>query len=158
MIGRYCRVEPLDAARHTEQLFGANGDNDGGRNWTYLLADPPTDLDAYRRWLTEAATTKDAFFHAIIDPKSNCAIGLAAYMRIDRSNGVIEIGNISFSPLLKRTRAATEALFMMMRRVFDEMGYRRCEWKCDSSECSFASGGVAPGVPTRRGVSAGGRL
>ncbi|MEO1264864.1 MAG: GNAT family protein, partial [Pseudomonadota bacterium] len=74
----------------------------------------------------------DPLFHAIVDPATDAAVGWAAFMRIDPANGVIEIGTIHFTELLKRTPAGTEALYLMMRRAFDELGYRRLEWKCDA--------------------------
>jgi RimJ/RimL family protein N-acetyltransferase len=132
MVGRYCRVEPLDVARHAGELFEANADDPTGRNWTYLtIAAPPT-LDAYRAWLTTMTAGDDPFFHAIIDLASGRAVGVASYLRIDPPQGVIEVGHINFSPRLQRTRAATEAMYLMMQRVFAELGYRRYEWKCDS--------------------------
>jgi RimJ/RimL family protein N-acetyltransferase len=78
------------------------------------------------------AKADDPLFHSIVDAKTGKAVGVATFMRIDRANGVIEVGNINYSPLLQRTPAATEAMFLMMARVFDELKYRRYEWKCDS--------------------------
>lgn len=132
MVGRYCRVEPLDVIRHADQLFEANCQDEGGRNWTYLFAEPPVDLDAYRAWLAARAATDDPLFHAIIDGRTGRAVGVASYMRVDPGSGVMEVGHINFSPSLQRTRAATDSMFVMMRRAFDELGYRRYEWKCDS--------------------------
>jgi RimJ/RimL family protein N-acetyltransferase len=132
MHGRFCRVEPLDPARHARDLFAANALDQMGRNWTYLFQEPPRDLERYQAWLSEAASTGDPLFHAIVDGNSNQAVGVATFMRIEPAHGVIEVGNINYSPLLQRTVAATEAMFLMMRRVFDELGYRRYEWKCDS--------------------------
>lgn len=132
MIGHSCRLEPLDAERHAAQLHDANRDDRDGRNFTYLLTDAFSDLDAYRAWVTEVALGSDPMFHAIIDGQSGRAVGVASFMRIDPAMGVIEVGHINYSPRLQRTRAATEAMFLMMRRVFDELGYRRYEWKCDS--------------------------
>lgn len=131
MAGRYCRIEQLDVA-HAEQLFEANGDDADGRNWTYLFADQPADLAQYREWVLAMSASQDPMMHAIIDARTACAIGVAAYMRMEPKYGVIEVGHLNFSPRLQRTRAATEAMFLMMRRVFDELGYRRYEWKCDS--------------------------
>jgi RimJ/RimL family protein N-acetyltransferase len=74
----------------------------------------------------------DPMFHAIVDARSGAAVGIAAYLRIDAANGVIEVGYINYSPRLQRTIASTEAMALMMRRVFDELGYRRYEWKCDA--------------------------
>jgi len=78
------------------------------------------------------AKADDPLFHTIVDLATGKAVGVATFMRIDRASGVIEVGNINYSPLLQRTPAATEAMFLMMRRVFEELGYRRYEWKCDS--------------------------
>jgi RimJ/RimL family protein N-acetyltransferase len=131
MAGRWCRVEPLDPARHAEDLHRANALDPSGRNFTYLFSGPFDSFDAYRRWLDSVAPGADPLFHAIVDLETGKAAGVATYMRIDTANGVIEVGNINFSPLLQRKRAATEAMYLMMKRVF-ELGYRRYEWKCDS--------------------------
>ena len=131
MAGRWCRVEPVDVERHAADLFEANRADGDGRNWTYLSSAPPTDLDAYRSWL-QSFTGDDPMMHAIIDARSGKAVGVAAYLRIDPANGTIEVGHINYSPHLQRTPAATEAMYLMMRRVFDELGYRRYEWKCDA--------------------------
>jgi RimJ/RimL family protein N-acetyltransferase len=132
MAGRYCVVEPLDVARHAADLFEANRDDRSGRNWTYLSIDAPSTLDDYRAWLTRVTAGDDPLFHAIVDRTSGRAVGVVAYLRLDPANGVIEVGHINFSPRLQRTRAATEAMYLMMARVFTELGYRRYEWKCDS--------------------------
>jgi RimJ/RimL family protein N-acetyltransferase len=132
MLGRYCRVEPLAPSRHAGELYAANQLDEGGRLWTYLSVGPFLDQDAYRAWLDQVAGADDPLFHAILDRESGQAVGLAAYLRIDPPNGVLEVGHLQFSPRLQRTPAATEAMFLMMRRAFDELGYRRYEWKCDS--------------------------
>jgi RimJ/RimL family protein N-acetyltransferase len=132
MTGRFCRVEPLDPERHAADLFAANSLDVEGRSWTYLFQEPFRDLASYRAWLEQVAKADDPLFHAILDLKTGKAVGVATFMRIDRVHGVIEVGNINYSPLLQRTPAATEAMFLMMARVFDELQYRRYEWKCDS--------------------------
>ncbi len=132
MYGRYCRVEPIRAELHAEQLFDANGDDAEGRNFTYLFANPPAGFAEYREWVEKMSVSKDPMMHAIVDLDSDRAVGVASFMRMDQNFGAIEVGNINFSPRLQRTRAATEAMFLMMRRAFDELGYRRYEWKCDS--------------------------
>ena len=132
MSGRYCRVEPLDVAAHGDDLFECIGNakaNDG--RWTYLPYGPFAERSAFDAWLRQEASTKDPFFHTIVNANGR-ATGVAAYMRIDVSNGVIEVGHVNFSPLLQRTAAATEAMHLMLKRAFDELGYRRYEWKCDS--------------------------
>ncbi|HWB46202.1 MAG TPA: GNAT family protein [Hyphomicrobiaceae bacterium] len=132
MQGRFCRLEPLDPARHARALFDANSLDREGRNWTYLFVGPFADFAAYQAWLEKVAPSNDPLFHTIIDESNGKPVGVATFMRIDPPNGVIEVGNINYSPLLQRKPAATEAMFLMMRRVFDELGYRRYEWKCDS--------------------------
>ena len=132
MAGRYCIVEPLDAARHAKDLFAANARDFSGRNPTYLSTEAYASFDDYLRWMEAVTHVDDPLFHAVVDAASGTAAGVASFMRIDRPNGVIEIGHINFSPLLQRTTASTEAIFLMLRRAFDELGYRRCEWKCDS--------------------------
>jgi RimJ/RimL family protein N-acetyltransferase len=131
MAGRYCRVEPLDPGRHGADLHAANQEDAGGM-WTYLSVGPFADEPSYRAWLVQVAAGEDPLFHTIVDAATGRAAGLAAFMRIDPPNGVIEVGALQFSPRLQRTRAATEAMNLMMRRAFDELGYRRYEWKCDS--------------------------
>jgi RimJ/RimL family protein N-acetyltransferase len=131
MIGRTCRVEPLDVARHATDLHEANLEGDG-RNWTYLGTEPFTDAEAYAEWLAKMNASGDPMFHAIVDAQTGKAVGVAAFLRIDPANGVIEVGHINYAPRLQRTVASTEAMFVMMKRVFDELGYRRYEWKCDS--------------------------
>jgi RimJ/RimL family protein N-acetyltransferase len=132
MAGRFCTVEPLDPERHAAQLFAAYAEDREGRLWTYLPRGPYALLEDYRRWTEDAAGRDDPLTHAIIDNATGHAVGTAAYMRIEPAVGVIEVGSITYSPRLQRRPAATEAMYLMMRRVFDELGYRRYEWKCDS--------------------------
>ncbi|MFN7086965.1 MAG: GNAT family N-acetyltransferase [Burkholderiales bacterium] len=129
--GRLCRVEPLSAGRHADALFDAYALDAEGRMWTYLFTGPFATRQSCREWLEQAAASGDPLFYAIVDTASGKAAGVASYMRIDRANGCIEIGHLAFSPLLQRTPAATEAMYLMMKRAF-ELGYRRCEWKCDA--------------------------
>ena len=131
IAGRFCRLEPLDPARHGPDLYAANADDDG-RMWTYLPVGPFDGEAPYREWLDAVAGGDDPLFHAVVDVAGGRAVGLASYLRIDPPNGAIEIGHLQFSPRLQRTPAATEATFLLIRRAFDELGYRRLEWKCDS--------------------------
>jgi len=131
MSGRYCRVEPTDPARHAQDLYRANALDPGKRNFTYLSIGPFDTFDAYREWMASASRSEDPLFHAIIDVATGKAVGIASYMRIDLPNGVVEVGHLNYSPLLQRKPAATEAMYLMMKRAF-ELGYRRYEWKCDS--------------------------
>ena len=131
MSGRYCRVEPIDSARHAEELYRANALDPSKRHFTYLSIGPFDTFDAYREWMASASRSVDPLFHAIIDAATGKAVGIASYMRIDPANGVVEVGHLNYSPLLQRKPAATEAMYLMMKRAF-ELGYRRYEWKCDS--------------------------
>jgi RimJ/RimL family protein N-acetyltransferase len=103
-----------------------------GRDWTYLFSDRPASESDFNAYLAKLEKSEDPLHFAIVNSATNRAIGTAALMRIEPAHGVIEVGSITFSPLLKKTRAATESMYLMMRRAFDELGYRRYEWKCDS--------------------------
>ena len=135
MSGRFCQLEPLQAGnkeRHAQALFDAFSHDRDHRNWTYLPYGPFDSYEAFFHWLSSECCGKDPQFHVILDNKSGKAVGMASYLRITPAVGVIEVGHIHFSPLLQRTALATETMFLMMQRVFDELGYRRYEWKCDS--------------------------
>lgn len=131
MLGRFCEVVPLDVERHAERLHAAYAGSADGRGWTYLFAPAFPSFEEYREGLIAAVASGDPMPHAIIDAAGE-PVGTASFMRIDRANGVIEVGHIHYGPALQRRAAATEAMALMMRRAFDELGYRRLEWKCDS--------------------------
>jgi len=130
--GRYCRIEPIDPERHAAQLFEAVSEDQDGRTWTYMGYGPFATLPEYRTWMKATCLGDDPLFHTIIDKASGQAVGIASFLRIDPKFGVIETGHIHYSPRLQRTRIATEAMYLLMRRVFEELKYRRYEWKCDS--------------------------
>jgi RimJ/RimL family protein N-acetyltransferase len=132
LTGRYCRVLPIDVERDAQALFGAYMQAPDGRDWTYLFHERPGSAALFREYLTTLAASTDPLHFAVIDVSSRLAVGTAALMRIQPDHGVIEVGSITYSPLLKSTRAGTEAMYLLMRYVFDELGYRRYEWKCDS--------------------------
>jgi RimJ/RimL family protein N-acetyltransferase len=131
MEGRCCRLEPLVADVHAAQLHKANALNVDGSMWTYMGYGPFQTLDDYRRWAEGAARGSDPLFFAIVDRATNRPVGVASYLRIDPLNGCIEVGHLAYSPLLQRTRVATEAMYLMMEHAFT-LGYRRYEWKCNS--------------------------
>ena len=132
MVGRYCRLEPVNVARHEADLFAAYMEAPDSRDWTYLFHERPERAEEFHTYLTNLQKSEDPLHFAIVAADTNKAVGTAALMRIEPTHGVIEVGSIVFSPRLKQTRAATESMFLMMRRAFDELGYRRYEWKCDS--------------------------
>ncbi|MER8056591.1 MULTISPECIES: GNAT family protein [unclassified Streptomyces] len=130
--GRFCRVEPLDADRHAEDLYSAYALAPDGGDWTYMGAGPFDAPAACRAHVTAVARGDDPLFYAVVDVRTGKAAGMLSLMRQDPANGVVEVGSVAFSPLLKQTPASTEAQFLLMSYVFDELGYRRYEWKCDS--------------------------
>ncbi|ALM87116.1 GNAT family N-acetyltransferase [Bordetella sp. N] len=130
--GRHCRLEPLDAQRHAADLHAAYQVAPDGRDWTYLSLERPATLEEFQRYAENAARSSDPRHYAVIDLRTNQAVGTLALMRITPAVGVIEVGHVTFSPLLKRTPISTEAQFLLMAYAFDQLGYRRYEWKCDS--------------------------
>jgi RimJ/RimL family protein N-acetyltransferase len=128
LTGRFCRVEPLDAARHAAALFEANAQDREGRMWTYLTYGPFATPADYHDWMERTCRGDDPLFFALVDAATGRAVGVASYLRIDPANGCIEVGHLAYSPLLQRTPAATEAMFLMMSHAF-ALGYRRYEWK-----------------------------
>lgn len=133
MPGRFCRLEPIDPERHAAQLHATFAQASPG-SWTYLpeYMGPHKTLAAWQDWLAAAAAGNDPLWHAIVDARSGEAVGIAAFLRIDGQHGSIEVGGVLFGPRLQRRPAATEAMYLMLRRAFDELGYRRYEWKCDA--------------------------
>ena len=133
MRGRYVTLEPLDADRHTGSIWEALCGHNEVWRW---LSDGPYECEAdlYGALADKQASTS-AVFLAIVPEgpqPSSAAAGYASYMRIEPAHGVVEVGNILLSPRLQRTRAATEAMYLMARHVFEDLGYRRYEWKCNA--------------------------
>ena len=129
--GRYCRLEKLKP-KHGEGLYAHFGTVEDLPNWTYLPDEQPQDLEAFQVYLNKKVETKDPYFFAIIDKQTEQAVGIIALLRIDQSNGSIEVGHIHYANILKRTRIATEVQFLLARYVFETLGYRRYEWKFDA--------------------------
>lgn len=134
--GRYTRLEPLSLA-HAAGLYKASSE---AQRFDYLPDAPPRDVAEVNAWIEKMLKNKDYLFSAVVDRASGEATGRQALMRMDPANGVIEIGNILWGPEISRTRISTEAFFLAARYVFDELGYRRFEWKCnDRNEPSKAA-------------------
>ncbi len=131
--GRHVRLEPLDAGKHGDDLYEASTVADAGQRFTWLPDYPPENRAAFQPWLEKAQASADPLFFAVIDKTSGKAAGRQTLMRIEPAHGVIEIGNIYWGPKMSRTPAATEAQFLFMRYAFDDLGYRRYEWKCDNA-------------------------
>ncbi len=128
--GVHARLERLGPA-HVEALHAANPTHPD--HWRYMAYGPFPDEAVYRLWADGAAESADPAFYAVRGAAGWS--GVAALMRIDRSHGVIEIGSIAFSPPLQRTRAATEAIHLLLAHAFDG-GFRRVEWKCDAGNAA----------------------
>ncbi|MCZ7648756.1 MAG: GNAT family N-acetyltransferase [Planctomycetota bacterium] len=131
LAGRSCRLEPLEAAKHARELFDANALDADGALWTYLPYGPFESFEAYEAWVKDAAAGADPLFFAIVDTQSGKAAGVASLMRIFPALGSIEVGHINYAPPLQQTVAASESMYLLMKRAF-ELGYRRYEWKCDA--------------------------
>lgn len=129
--GRYCRLEALSATQHAAALYAANAPDKSGHSWTYMSYGPFAQLADYQHWVEQSATSTDPLFFAIIERGSTRATGVASYLRITPASGSIEVGHIHYAPVLARTRAATEAMYLLMQHAF-QLGYRRYEWKCDA--------------------------
>ncbi|WP_241623212.1 GNAT family N-acetyltransferase [Rosenbergiella australiborealis] len=132
LSGRYCRLEPINATKHGEDLYRAFAEAEDTRDWTYLLSGPFDQQGDYLTYLTHLETLNDPLHYAIIDLTTQRAIGSIALMRIDALQGVIEIGSVTYSSKLKRTRLATEAIILLLRYTLEDLGYRRVEWKCNA--------------------------
>lgn len=130
--GQYCKLEKLNSQDHAKDLFVANSRSKGGEIWTYLPYGPFAQIESYQEWIEEMSEKTDPLFYAVIDKKTQKALGVASYLRITPAAGSIEVGHINFSPALQRTVMATEAMYLMMRHVFVDLGYRRYEWKCNA--------------------------
>ena len=132
MSGNFCQLEPLNCAKHAEDLYESYELDGENRIWTYLPYGPFANFAEFSSWLMEKSAGKDPMFFAIINKKTGRAVGVTSFLRMVEKNGVIEVGHINYSPQLQKTPAATESMYLMMRYVFEELGYRRYEWKCDS--------------------------
>ena len=132
MEGRFCSLVPVDLDEHIQDLFQAFAQDKHQRSWTYLPYGPFGSIESFGGWMRDTCLGNDPHFHTIVDAATERPVGLASYLRIEPGTGVIEVGHIHYSPVLQRTAGATEAMVLMMKRVFDELGYRRYEWKCDA--------------------------
>ncbi|WP_145563568.1 GNAT family N-acetyltransferase [Yersinia aldovae] len=130
--GHFCYLTPVHADKHAKSLFQAYHLINDARDWTYFYCERPENEDDFYHYLQKLINANDAFHYTVVDSLSGDALGTVGLQRIDEKNGVIEIGSVNWSPRLKRHSAGTEAIYLLLHYVFDELGYRRCEWKCDS--------------------------
>ncbi|HDS1530724.1 TPA: GNAT family N-acetyltransferase [Stenotrophomonas maltophilia] len=132
LTGVECRLEPINPARHADALFKAYSQMADARDWLYLSVGPFHDAQAYRAYAEKIARETDPLHFAVVDLRNGLPVGTLALMRQQPQHGVMEVGFVAFSPTLQRSRISTEAQFLLMSHAFDELGYRRYEWKCDS--------------------------
>jgi RimJ/RimL family protein N-acetyltransferase len=131
--GRWMRLDPLSVAHHGLSLWRSiDGKDPDGDLWTWMAYGPFADEAAFLVWLKDREASRDPWFYAFVNRSTGETSGMGAFMRLDAANGVIEIGHIWMSPALQRTRESTEAIYLMMRHCFDDLGVRRLEWKCDA--------------------------
>ena len=130
--GQYVIVECLSKDKHGVDLYEVYGPDSPADMWTYLFQNPVQSQEEWSALLDQMLTAQDRFYYAIVDKESGKALGTFALMRINRGSRVIEVGSVTYSPQLKRTRLATEAQYLLARYVFEELEYRRYEWKCDA--------------------------
>lgn len=129
--GHYARLEPLSSERHGMDLFRSAREDGAEARFRYTFDDVPPDFATFQAWLQKVEVSQDPLFCAVIDRRTGIAHGRQALMRIDAANGAIEMGHVLWGPGMARSRISTEALFLAAQYVFDELGYRRFEWKCN---------------------------
>lgn len=130
--GRYCRLEPIDAKRHRTDLFEASTPADAARRFRYLFEEPPKVIADIDDWLAKAEKSTDPLVFAVIDKRTGRCEGRQTLMRITPEHRCIETGSIYWGPAISRTPVATEANYLFAKYVFEDLGYRRFEWKCDA--------------------------
>ncbi len=130
--GRYVRLEPLSASAHGQGLFDASATSDGDARFRWLGEGAPTTLSAFQPWLERVEASTDPLWFTVVDKETGKIAGRQTFMRTDIANGVTEIGNILWNAPVARRPAATEALYLFARHAFDDLGYRRFEWKCNN--------------------------
>ncbi|MGE3918713.1 MAG: GNAT family N-acetyltransferase [Hyphomicrobiaceae bacterium] len=130
--GRYCRLEPIDPARHGDELYAASTPPDAARRFRYLFEAPFASRAVFDEWLAKAAVSTDPLVFAVIDKRTGRCEGRQTLMRITPEHRCIETGSIYWGPAISRTPVATEANYLFARYVLDDLGYRRFEWKCDA--------------------------
>lgn len=128
--GLWVLLEPVSAERHARDLHDSIAGKDDV--WTYMGYGPWESFETFEAWVRDREASRDPWFYAFVRRDTGQACGMGAFMRCDAPNGVIEIGHIWMSPGLQKTREATEAIFLMIRHCFDDLGVRRLEWKCDA--------------------------
>jgi len=149
--GRYVRLEPLNAIIHGDGLYEAATDGDADERFRWLSETTPKSRDEFQGWLEMVEASEDPMYFAVIDRQTGKVAGRQTMMRMDPANGVAEIGHIHWGPVIQKTPATTEAFYLFASHLFDELGYRRFEWKCNnrnepSKDAALRYGMTAEGV------------
>jgi RimJ/RimL family protein N-acetyltransferase len=129
--GQYCSLEFIDLDKHANKLLTNLSFKNPGESWTYLPYGPFFNHQEFSTWISATHSEKDTELYVILN-KEHDPVGVAGYSRINPEHGVIEIGHLHFSKFLQKTPAATEAIYLLLKYAFEKLGYRRCEWKCNS--------------------------
>ena len=132
LIGKYCFLEPVSEKKHAKDLYKNFSLDKKGIDWTYMPTGPYKTFSSFKKYLTTDKLSGNPFFYSIYSKRLKTYCGLASYLRIKPEIGTIEVGWITYAKNLQRTVEATEAMYLMMKNVFENLGYRRYEWKCDS--------------------------
>ena len=144
--GRYCSVEHLTVAEHYKDILDFYFTNQILSDWTYMYADPFESEEAVRQCLEDYEQSQNPYFFAIRDKASGKVLGTFSLMAITPKNRSVEMGRVILAPALQKTRAATEAQYLLMKYVFEDLNYRRYEWKCDSLNRPSANAAMRLGV------------
>lgn len=131
LYGAYVTVEPLDPVRHSDDLWSGLGGMANAELWRHMRSGPFPERASFDEYVRAKARSRDPLYFALVDRASGRTGGHAAYMRITPAERVIEVGAIIYVAAFQKTRAATEAMYLMARQAFEDLGYRRCEWKCN---------------------------
>ncbi|MGX5790253.1 GNAT family N-acetyltransferase [Staphylococcus equorum] len=129
--GQYSRLEKL-STQHIDDLFNHFSVEADAPNWTYLPDEQTQDFNQFKAYINNKIKSKDPYFFSIIDNKTEEAVGILSLLRINQKNASIEVGHIHYSNVLKQSRIATEVQYLLAKYVFETLGYRRYEWKCDA--------------------------
>ena len=129
LVGQYCKLMPLEPKQHGADLYAAYASTTYAEDWAYLPYGPFSSTQEFADWLTAAARIKHYYVISTMDGQLH---GLASFMNIEPQHGTIEVGAVKYARSLQKTTAATEAMFLMMRYAFEDLGYRRYQWCCDS--------------------------
>ena len=130
--GKYVALEPINIKKHSKDLYENFSKDKKNRIWTYLSYGPFKSYGSFKKWLKSFCTNKDPFFYAIYAKEYKQYCGMVSYLRITPEHGSIEVGHINYSPILQNTAEGTETMYLMMKNVFEALGNRRYEWKCNN--------------------------